>query len=172
MPSPPSPRSAPRPPSSDYGGFVPSLQRRNRRNSKQIKQEKGVCRESAGSLFNLRSSVGAGHARPAASCQHSFMGYIVGEGFILPAGRRGRRPLQMGSYHFPLAIRPPTKMAEKMATKRKNVIHSGASTQNQDHEISPIAFSTTKIKVNATTGSNPGRSERLAFFIRRITSKC
>ena len=33
--------------------FVPSLQRRNRRNSKQIKQEKGVCRESAGSLFNL-----------------------------------------------------------------------------------------------------------------------
>ena len=43
MPSPLSPRSAPRPPSSDYGGFVPSLQRRNRRNSKQIKQE----RESA-----------------------------------------------------------------------------------------------------------------------------
>ena len=96
------------------------------------------------------------------------MGYIVGEKFIPPAGRRGRRPLQMGSYHFPLAIRPPTKMAEKMATKRKNVIQSGASTQNQDHEISPIAFSTTKIRVNATTGSNPGRSERLAFFIRII----
>ena len=54
-PSPPSPRSAPRPPSSDYGGFVPSLQRRNRRNSKQIKQEResAVNRQAPFNLLTL-----------------------------------------------------------------------------------------------------------------------
>ena len=39
-----------------------------------------------------------------------------------------------GSYHFPLTARPPTKMAEKIAAKNKNVSQIGLSTHNQDHE--------------------------------------
>jgi hypothetical protein len=65
------------------------------------------------------------------------------------------------TYHFPLVIRPPTKMTEKIAAKSRNVSQIGLSTHNHDHEIKPITFSTTKIKVKATTGSVP---ERLDFF--------
>ena len=68
---------------------------------------------------------------------------------------------QTRTYHFPLAIRPPTKMTEKIAAKNRNVSQIGLSTHNHDHEIKPITFSTTKIKVKATTGSVP---ERLDFF--------
>ena len=54
-PSPPSPRSAPRPPSSDYGGFVPSLQRR----TEEIPNKITIL-------------VGAGHARPRLSGKIAF----------------------------------------------------------------------------------------------------
>lgn len=63
-------------------------------------------------------------------------------------------------------------MAEKIAAKNKNVSQIGLSTHNQDHEMNPAAFSTTKIRVKATTGSCPCRSYRLdSFFMCIITSR-
>lgn len=60
-------------------------------------------------------------------------------------------------------------MAEKITAKNKDVIQIGLSTHNQDHEINPVAFNTTKISVKVTMGSIP---DRLAFFSIRInTSK-
>ena len=60
-------------------------------------------------------------------------------------------------------------MAEKITAKNKNVSQIGLSTHNQDHEINPVAFNTTKISVKVTMGSIP---DRLAFFSIRInTSK-
>ena len=61
--------------------------------------------------------------------------------------------LQTGSYHFPLTIRPPTKMEEKIAAKNKRVIQIGLNTHSHDHEINPVTFSTAKIKTKATIGS-------------------
>lgn len=68
-----------------------------------------------------------------------------------------------GSYHFPLTARPPTKMAEKIAAKNKNVSQIGLSTHNQDHEINPVAFNTASTSVKATIGSIPDRPDRLDF---------
>ena len=60
-------------------------------------------------------------------------------------------------------------MAEKITAKNKDVIQIGLSTHNQDHEINPVTFSTTKISVKATIGSIP---DRLALFsIRKSTSQ-
>ena len=62
-------------------------------------------------------------------------------------------------------------MAEKITAKNKNVSQIGLSTHNQDHEINPVALSTTKISAKATTGSIPW--DRLAFVsIHMSTSKC
>ena len=61
--------------------------------------------------------------------------------------------IQTGSYHFPLTIRPPTKMEEKIAAKNKRVIQIGLNTHSHDHEINPVTFSTAKIKTKATIGS-------------------
>ena len=69
-----------------------------------------------------------------------------------------------GSYHFPLTARPPTKMAEKIAAKNKNVSQIGLSTHNQEHEIKPATFNNTSTRVKATTGSIPDRPDRLDFF--------
>ena len=63
------------------------------------------------------------------------------------------RVRQTGSYHFPLTIRPPTKMKEKIAAKNKRVIQIGLNTHSHDHEINPVTFSTAKIKTKATIGS-------------------
>ena len=60
---------------------------------------------------------------------------------------------QTRSYHFPLTIRPPTKMEEKIAAKNKRVIQIGLNTHSHDHEINPVTFSTAKIKTKATIGS-------------------
>ena len=73
---------------------------------------------------------------------------------------------QTGSYHFPLMIRPPTKMEEKIAAKIKRVIQIGLSTHSHDHEINPVTFSTAKIKTKATIGSI---LDRWDFFSVRIT---
>jgi hypothetical protein len=73
---------------------------------------------------------------------------------------------QTGSYHFPLTIRPPTKMKEKIAAKIKRVIQIGLSTHSHDHEINPVTFSTAKIKTKATIGSI---LDRWDFFSVRIT---
>ena len=99
-PSPLSPRSAPRPPSSDYGGFVPSLQRRNRRNSKQIKQEKGVCRESAGSLLICLHC--RGRACPARSLMSAlFHGlHCRGRDLSLPRGVEDAAPYSVKPESF------------------------------------------------------------------------
>ena len=48
-------------------------------------------------------------------------------------------------------------MEEKITAKNKNVSQIGLSTHNQDHEINPVAFSTTKISVKTTRGSTPDR---------------
>ena len=66
---------------------------------------------------------------------------------------RRERVRQTGSYHFPLTIRPPTKMEEKIAAKNKRVIQIGLNTHSHDHEINPVTFSTAKIKTKATIGS-------------------
>lgn len=58
-------------------------------------------------------------------------------------------------------------MAEKITAKNKDVIQIGLSTHNQDHEINPIAFSTTKISVKTTIGSIP---DRFALFSIRIST--
>ena len=63
------------------------------------------------------------------------------------------RVRQTGSYHFPLTIRPPTKMEEKIAAKNKRVIQIGLNTHSHDHEINPVTFSTAKIKTKATIES-------------------
>ena len=76
-----------------------------------------------------------------------------------------------GSYHFPLTARPPTKMAEKIAAKNKNVSQIGLSTHNQDHEINPVAFNTTSTSVKATIGSIPDRPDRLDFFSIHISPR-
>lgn len=76
-----------------------------------------------------------------------------------------------GSYHFPLTARPPTKMAEKIAAKNKNVSQIGLSTHNQDHEINPVAFNTTSTSVKATIGSIPDRPDRLDFFSMHISPR-
>ena len=73
---------------------------------------------------------------------------------------------QTGSYHFPLTIRPPTKMEEKIAAKIKRVIQIGLSTHSHDHEINPVTFSTAKIKTKATIGSI---LDRWDFLSVRIT---
>ena len=74
--------------------------------------------------------------------------------------------IQTGSYHFPLTIRPPTKMEEKIAAKNKRVIQIGLNTHSHDHEINPVTFSTAKIKTKATIGSI---LDRWDFFSVRIT---
>ena len=43
-------------------------------------------------------------------------------------------------------------MAEKITAKNKDVIQIGLSTHNQDHEINPVAFNTTKISVKVKIG--------------------
>ena len=58
-------------------------------------------------------------------------------------------------------------MEEKITAKNKNVSQIGLSTHNQDHEINPIAFSTTKISVKTTIGSIP---DRFALFSIHIST--
>lgn len=75
------------------------------------------------------------------------------------------------NYHFPLTIRPPTKMAEKTAAKNKRVSQNGLSTHNQDHESKPVTFSIARTSTKATIGSIPGRLVCLdSLFIFIITS--
>ena len=61
------------------------------------------------------------------------------------------------NYHFPLASRPPSRITENIAAKNRNVSQIGLNTHNQDHEISPVIFSRTKIIVKAMIGSLPDR---------------
>ena len=90
----------------------------------------------------------------------NFLSFFAGEMRLLCL------PRQTGSYHFPLTIRPPTKMEEKIAVKIKRVIQIGLSTHSHDHEINPVTFSTAKIKTKATIGSI---LDRWNFFSVRIT---
>lgn len=71
--------------------------------------------------------------------------------------------LKLWKLPFPLTARPPTKMAEKIAAKNKNVSQIGLSTHNQEHEIKPATFNSTSTRVKATTGSIPDRPDRLDF---------
>ena len=43
-------------------------------------------------------------------------------------------------------------MAEKIAAKNKNVSQIGLNTHNQDHEMNPAAFSTTKSELKQQRG--------------------
>ena len=61
------------------------------------------------------------------------------------------------NYHFPLASRPPSRITENTAEKNRSVSQIGLNTHNQDHEISPVTFSRTKIIVKAMIGSLPDR---------------
>ena len=75
------------------------------------------------------------------------------------------------SYHFPLTARPPSKKAEKIAAKNKNVSQIGLSTHNQDHEINPVAFNRTSTSVKATIGSIPDCQDRLDLFTIHISPR-